>query len=170
MEHLARDWGSLRKKKGFTYAAAPVGFSPADLKVGFLDCFMNESGPALKRVIEAEGVPPEKTLIVVDDFMIPLGTLRLRTKGSSGGHNGLNSIIATLGHDQFPRLRLGIGPVDPGMDPADFVLKKFSRDQYEKIKLIFGWLEDKGIKALLEEGAGKAMNAINAFDLSAQSL
>ncbi len=123
-------------------------------------CFMNESGGPIKKLMETEQAKPDEILVVVDDFMIPFGTLRLRPGGSSGGHNGLNSTIDHLGTDQFPRLRVGVGPVPAGQDPADFVLRKFTRDEQTQLPKIYAAAK-QGIDVLVTDGVQKAMNAMN---------
>ncbi|MCG3205397.1 MAG: Peptidyl-tRNA hydrolase [Elusimicrobia bacterium] len=125
-----------------------------------LDCFMNESGGPLKKLMMADHMKPDEIVVVVDDFMIPFGTLRLRPGGSSGGHNGLKSIIESLGTDQFPRLRIGVGPVPPGEDPADYVLKKFSREEQIQLSKLFSHAKD-GLDLMVSQGVEKAMNATN---------
>ena len=89
---------------------------------------MNLSGLAVERVIpDSDGGFDTTTILVIcDDTALPLGRLRLRQKGSDGGHNGLASIIEALGTTRFPRLRLGVGPVPEGEDQADFVLDSFA--------------------------------------------
>ncbi|MGL4462746.1 MAG: aminoacyl-tRNA hydrolase, partial [Planctomycetia bacterium] len=87
--------------------------------------FMNASGRSVRKAIDFYKATPADLLVVCDDFSLPLGRLRLRAKGSSGGQNGLKDIIAHLGTEEFPRLRVGIG--EPGgRDPAAFVLSEFS--------------------------------------------
>ncbi len=125
---------------------------------------MNESGPALKSVMEKNQIAPHEVLVAVDDFMIPFGSLRLRSKGSSGGQNGLNSIIESLQTEEFPRLRFGVGPVPGGVDPADFVLERFSKIEDEKIPQLFQSAIE-GMKILFELGMDKAMNATNKVHL-----
>ncbi len=121
---------------------------------------MNESGPALKNLLAKENVSIQETLVVVDDFMIPFGSLRLRQNGSSGGHNGLKSIIEVFGTEDFPRLRVGVGPVPPSEDPADFVLESFTKKEETEIPAIFDRITD-GISLLVREGYNKAMTALN---------
>jgi len=99
------------------------------LRLAILPTYMNESGVALAALLRFHKIPPADCLVVFDDFSIPFGTLRIRRAGSAGGHNGMKSIIETLGTEDFPRLRLGIGPVPEPMDPADFVLQKFTREE-----------------------------------------
>lgn len=91
--------------------------------------FMNRSGLALRAILEEFDLTPEQMLVVVDDFNLPLGALRIRLGGSDGGHNGLASIIETLETDKFPRLRLGIGPVSDKEDVVDFVLSRFTEEE-----------------------------------------
>jgi PTH1 family peptidyl-tRNA hydrolase len=95
---------------------------------------MNGSGGAVVTLLDKFDLRPSQMLVVVDDFNIPLGALRLRKGGSDGGHNGLESIIQALGTDDFPRLRLGVGPVPPGEEIVDFVLGKFAKTEEKTVK------------------------------------
>lgn len=97
--------------------------------------YMNLSGNAIKEAADFYKIPPEKVIIIYDDISLPLGTLRIRRKGSAGGHNGIKSIIAQLGSDEFPRLKIGVGErVDPDSDLKDHVLGRFSKADMETIK------------------------------------
>lgn len=125
-----------------------------------LTCFMNNSGPALKSILEKANIAPAECLVLVDDFMIPFGSLRLRTQGSSGGHNGLKSIFETFGSEEIPRLRVGIGPTPEGQDPADFVLKNFSKSEESKMADLFQAIKDS-LTHLFKNGYEKAMNETN---------
>ena len=88
--------------------------------------FMNLSGDAVGQAARFYKVPAEHVLVVSDDVSLPVGRLRVRTKGSAGGHNGLKSIISALGTDQFPRVKVGVGaPPHPDYDMADWVLSSF---------------------------------------------
>ncbi len=90
--------------------------------------FMNLSGEAVGALANYYRVPPAAMLVIYDELDIPFGVIRLREKGSAGGHNGMRSIIQRLGNE-FPRLRLGIGRPPGRMDPAAFVLQDFGRDE-----------------------------------------
>ncbi len=92
--------------------------------------FMNRSGEAVRPLLKAYQLTPQQMLVVYDDIALPIGTLRLRPRGSSGGHNGMRSIIEAIGTEEFPRLRVGIGAPPEGVDPADYVLSPF--DESEK--------------------------------------
>lgn len=94
---------------------------------------MNRSGFAANALVSEFGLSPSEMLVLVDDFNLPLGRLRVREKGSDGGHNGLASIIEWLGTDAFPRIRLGIGPLPPEVDAAEFVLESFTLSERPEV-------------------------------------
>jgi len=112
--------------------------------------WMNESGKAVAPLLSFYKIPPERLLVLYDDLDIPLGTLRFRQDGSSGGHHGVQSIIQHLGTQQFPRLRLGIGRPPGRMDPAAYVLQDFDSAELPALtavlrqaqQLILDWLAD----------------------------
>jgi PTH1 family peptidyl-tRNA hydrolase len=91
--------------------------------------YMNRSGNAVREYALSKNIAPEEILVICDDFNLPLGRLRLRQSGSDGGHNGLISVIEKLESRNFPRLRLGIGPIPENMLSEDYVLDRFSEDE-----------------------------------------
>jgi PTH1 family peptidyl-tRNA hydrolase len=95
--------------------------------------FMNLSGPAIGALQRYYRIEPRDTLVVVDDVNLPAGQLRIRERGSAGGHNGLKSIIQALGSEEFPRLRLGVGRGDPRRGLADHVLTRIDADLQETV-------------------------------------
>ena len=95
--------------------------------------YMNNSGLAVKDVVKREEIPLSNILVVVDDFSLDFGQLRLRAKGSDGGHNGLSSVIEHLQSEDFARLRLGVGPVPNKKEAVDFVLQEFSPAERKKL-------------------------------------
>jgi PTH1 family peptidyl-tRNA hydrolase len=103
-------------------------------------------------------------LIIHDDMNIPLGTLRLRTKGSSGGHKGLQSVLEALETKSVPRLRVGIGRPPVGVDPKDFVLTEFEFDELARLQEAVNRAAD-GVEMILEDGFEAAMTFINSKDL-----
>jgi len=122
--------------------------------------FMNLSGQAV-RSLSADGTPdPAGLLVVCDDTALPLGRVRLRKKGSDGGHNGLRSIVEALGTTGFPRLRLGVGAAPEGEDQADFVLTQFPPGQLEIARDMVNRAADC-VEAWVAEGVDKAMNRFN---------
>jgi PTH1 family peptidyl-tRNA hydrolase len=97
--------------------------------------FMNHSGDAVAAVLKKWDIPLARCFVIVDDLNLPLGTVRVRRSGSDGGHNGLKSIIARVGHD-FPRLRIGIGPVPANTEVIDFVLGAFAQTEEKELEKI----------------------------------
>lgn len=94
--------------------------------------YMNLSGEAVKLAGGFYKIPPERVLVISDDVALPLGKLRIRAGGSAGGHNGLKNIIAHLGTDQFPRIRVGVGaPEHPEHEMIDWVIGKFSPQEHK---------------------------------------
>ena len=91
--------------------------------------YMNSSGESIRAAADYYKVPPEDILVVYDDISLAPGQLRIRAKGSAGGHNGIKSIIAHLGTQEFPRVKVGIGEKPPRMDLADYVLGHFSEGE-----------------------------------------
>lgn len=124
------------------------------------ESFMNESGNEVSRLTRKKGIAPEDTLIVVDEFQVPLGQVKILKSGSGGGHNGLQSVVDSLGTSEIPRLRIGIGPLPADTDPADFVLKRFSATEERKIKELLPELVS-AVTLAIQEGMDAAMNRYN---------
>lgn len=125
--------------------------------------YMNLSGVAVEKIIRMYKIGLSEILIVYDDTALPLGKLRLKPGGSSGGHNGLESIIMALGSGEFPRLRLGIGPVPANTDPKEFVLSEFSEMEKEAVGMMTVGAAD-AIEEILRVGLARAMETINPAD------
>ncbi|MGM9648800.1 MAG: aminoacyl-tRNA hydrolase [Butyricicoccaceae bacterium] len=97
--------------------------------------FMNLSGEAVHEAASFYKIPPERVLVIFDDISLPVGTLRIRAKGSAGGQNGVKNIIAQLGSEQFPRIKVGIGgKPHPDYDLADWVLSSFRPEEQEAMQ------------------------------------
>jgi len=122
--------------------------------------FMNESGLAVVPLARFYQVPVERLLVIYDDLDLPLGTVRLRPGGGSGGHKGMRSIIEHLGNQDFPRLRIGIGRPPGQMDPAAYVLQDFSADEEPLLEETLEWAV-AAIETWLREGIKAAMNCYN---------
>lgn len=107
--------------------------------------FMNNSGEAVKEAADFYKIPPEKIIVIFDDISLDVGNLRIRRKGSAGGHNGIKSIISHLGTEEFSRIKLGIGrKPHPDYDLADWVLSSFSKQDLINLREVV----DKACKAL----------------------
>lgn len=120
--------------------------------------FMNRSGDAYRRLRREPEITPEKTLVVLDDFNLPLGKMRIRLKGSDGGHNGLHSILEAAGVQDVPRLRIGIGTAGSGW--VDFVLEPFTKSEREVIEETLD-RATQAVEAILTAGLEIAMNRWN---------
>jgi PTH1 family peptidyl-tRNA hydrolase len=121
---------------------------------------MNLSGKAVVRLSRTHEIPPERILVVYDDLDLPLGRLRLRPEGGTGGHRGMRSIIDLLGSRSFPRLRVGIDRPPGNMDPADYVLQPFDEEQSLILKDVVARAA-AAIECWLAEGILPAMDRFN---------
>lgn len=118
---------------------------------------MNASGLAVGEAADFYQILPERVIVISDDISLPVGKIRIRRKGSAGGHNGLKDIIACLGSEDFPRIRLGIGEKPhPEYDLADWVLSDFSKEEMQTLKQTFSCLKE-GFEKLLAGDFDSAM-------------
>ena len=123
--------------------------------------YMNLSGEAAAQAAKFYKIPPERVLVVSDETALPIGALRVRTKGSAGGHNGLKSLIACLGTENFPRIRLGVGaPPHEDYDLADWVLSAFKNQDAEDMRAAAGRAAEAVI-SYITEGPERTMNRFN---------
>lgn len=123
--------------------------------------YMNLSGECIREVADYYKVAPEDILVLFDDIDLAPGTIRIRKKGSAGGHNGIKSIIAHLNSDNFPRLKFGVGDRPRDIDLADHVLGRFSRAEEEIVGVRVNMACD-AVETILSEGIEEAMNRFNA--------
>lgn len=124
--------------------------------------FMNLSGEAVSCVAAKHHLvlPSDNLVVLSDDLALPLGTIRIRERGSAGGHNGLKSIIAALGSNEFIRLRMGIQPEHPLSDSKRFVLNPFARSEREQVDEMIE-RATKAVRTIIKDGALKAMAEFN---------
>ena len=123
--------------------------------------FMNLSGEAAAQAVKFYKIAPDHVIVVSDEISLPIGKLRVRRKGSAGGHNGLKDIIAKLGTDAFPRIRIGVGaPPHPDYDMADWVLSSFKNQDAEDM-LAAAERAAQAAQCYITQGAERAMNRFN---------
>ncbi|MDE6726555.1 MAG: aminoacyl-tRNA hydrolase [Oscillospiraceae bacterium] len=123
--------------------------------------FMNKSGEAVTEAMSFYKIPPERTIIVFDDISLEPGKMRIRRKGSDGGHNGIKNIIYLSGADSFPRIKMGVGAKPhPDYNLADWVLGHFKKEDGEKLEQCF----DNAVTALELMVDGKTDQAMNKFN------
>jgi len=123
--------------------------------------FMNDSGKAVGPLSRWYKIAPERILIIYDDLDLPLGKVRVRPGGSSGGHHGIESLIAQLNTQDFVRVRVGIGRPEQG-DPIDYVLNDFGQEQTPVIEKAYDLVEQI-VLCFLREGVKVAMNTYNGL-------
>ena len=123
--------------------------------------YMNLSGEAAAQAARFYKIPPQHVLVVSDDTALPIGKIRIRTRGSAGGHNGLKNLIACLGTEDFPRIRLGVGaPPHPDYDMMDWVLSSFKNQDAEDMAKV-AQRAAEAVECYILQGPEKAMNLYN---------
>lgn len=140
---------------------AEVSFKGRKLHVIKPTTYMNLSGKAVNYYMQELKIPLENVLVLVDDLALPLGKLRLKLQGSSAGHNGLKSIEALCGGQQYPRLRFGISDNYPKGRQADYVLAPFDKDEQLELPALIDRSVEL-IKSFVTVGAAKTMTAFNS--------
>ena len=139
-------WNALSAKCGAVLLAKPISF-------------MNRSGYPLFAVAQFYKIEPKEILVVLDDFALPLGRLRLRARGGPGGHNGLESIIVQFGTEEIPRLRIGIGDA-PRERSVDYVLSRFLDEEKPIVRAAIDRAVE-AVKCAIDNGLVSAMNIFN---------
>ncbi len=159
---------ALAAKLGADISTYKFKAKTAVASVGEVSCllmkpetYMNRSGEAISQAMSFYKIPIENVLVLVDDISLEPGKMRIRRKGSSGGHNGLNSIIDECGSEDFPRIKIGVGAKPhPDYDLADWVLGKFSEEDRKKLDEVFR----NAAEAAELIVAGKTSEAMNKFN------
>ncbi|MBA4147824.1 MAG: aminoacyl-tRNA hydrolase [Verrucomicrobia bacterium] len=162
VEKLAERWRlGWSDERKFNSRVAKVGRGGRKVYLSEPQTFMNLSGKAVGRTAEFYKVPPKRVLVLVDDADLPLGQIRLRGKGSSGGHHGIDSIEQHLGTQDFPRLRIGIGRKQSNVrEITNYVLGQFGADENELLGKVLTRASDQ-VESWLDEGIEKAMTKFN---------
>lgn len=172
LDRLAQAGGcGFRSQAKLHGLLAEVGQGPGRLRLFKPQTYMNDSGRAIRAVLDWYGLQPDQLLVLVDDMDLPLGRLRLRAAGSAGGHNGLRSTISHLGTQHFPRLRIGIGA--PALDPHErrartvgHVLGRFSAAEQPLVESVLIEVQ-AGIDLIRRVGVERAGNRLNSFQAGA---
>lgn len=126
--------------------------------------FMNLSGESVRALMDYYKLDLEDLVILYDDISLPVGQVRIRPKGSAGGHNGIKSIIQHLGTQEFSRIKIGVGAKPEGGDLVKHVLGRFSKEEDSIIRDVFA-LAEKGLLAMLRDDVAAAMNEVNGIKL-----
>lgn len=160
VERVARARGVELRGRAFKARTAVVRGGEEEVLLALPRTFMNRSGIAVREILAKKGIPPERMVVVYDDLDIPLGEIRVRKRGSPGTHKGMISIVDAIGTREFPRLRIGIGPLPGGREAADYVLAPFGRNE----RLLLDGSLDEAAEALdmiLAGGTDRAMSRFN---------
>lgn len=144
VERLAAAWGVELRGRLFKARTALARRGDEEVLLVAPKTYMNRSGTSVRAAVEGKGVPAERLIVVYDDLDIPTGEVRVRKRGRPGTHKGMISIAGEIRTDEFPRVRIGIGPLPAGRDAAEFVLEPFKRDE----------------RRLLEDSLGAAAEAV----------
>jgi PTH1 family peptidyl-tRNA hydrolase len=144
VKRTARAWDVRLRKHRYLSKTAEADRGGERVVLALPQTYMNESGRAVRALLEGLGLEVLRCLVVYDDVDLPLGEIRVRRDGGPGTHRGMASVVAETGATVFPRIRVGIGPVAEGADIVDFVLSPFGEDE----------------KPLLGEGLGRATAAL----------
>lgn len=127
--------------------------------------YMNRSGLAVAQILNFHKIPPQGLLVVHDDMDIPLGRIKIARSGGSGGHKGVDSIIETLGIQEFPRLKIGIGRPLPQQKPEHYVLEPFSLEERSILKETLKKAE-RAAEVIVRQGIETAMNLFNIKEVN----
>ena len=158
---LAKKLGVSINKARFKALTASAEINGEKVLLMKPQTFMNLSGEAVGQAARFYKIPPEHVLVVSDEVSLPVGSIRIRLKGSAGGHNGLKSVISHLGTDAFPRVRLGVGAApNSEYDMADWVLSTFRNEDAETIRAAAEQAA-KACVCFIEKGPDKAMTQFN---------
>lgn len=160
---------ALAEKENFTIKKLKFRSLVSDAVLGGHRClvmkpqtYMNNSGEAIRDAAEFYKIPPEHIIVIFDDISLDVGKLRIRRKGTDGGHNGIKSIIYHLNSDQFPRIKLGVGKKPhPDYDLADWVLSEFKKEEEAPLKSAIEHA-CAAVELMLDGQIDEAMNQYNS--------
>ena len=161
IDHLSNEWDiSVSHVRSKSIIGSDI-FLENKIVLAKPQTFMNQSGDAVRGLLRFYKTELDKILIIFDDLDLPLGTLRFRPEGGSGGHKGMTSIIEKIGSKSFPRMRLGIGRPIGNMDVARFVLQDFNEDDEKTLQRIMVRAEE-AIRMFIQHGVYAAMSRFNS--------
>ncbi len=144
IKKTAREWKVKLRKKIFFSKAGEVKRKEEKILLALPQTYMNKSGLTVKKIMEGRDITPEHLVVVYDDLDVPLGEIRIRKRGGPGTHKGMRSIVEEIRTEEFPRIRVGLGPLPGDENAVNYVLSSF----------------DKAEESLLEEGLRKAQEAL----------
>ena len=160
VDHLARKWGIRLAQRRLKAVLGQCQVEDRSIALAKLRTYMNKSGEGVEYLLTRFNADPSKMLVIYDDMDLPVGKIRIRPKGSAAGHNGIKSIISTLGTHGFPRIRVGIGRPDEATGDIGHVLGPFSSE--ERLVMTRAIVSvGQAVTCVLQEGLEAAMNRFN---------
>ena len=162
VDEIAASLGTAIDKKKFDALVADVTLAGERVLLMKPQTYMNLSGVAVEKAASFYKIPPEHVIVLFDDISLDVGRVRIRRKGSAGGHNGIRSIIDYLQSDNFPRVKIGVGErPNPNYDLADWVLSTFKEDEKKAIREVASHCREI-VELMLSGNVDKAMNLYNS--------
>jgi PTH1 family peptidyl-tRNA hydrolase len=160
LEHAARRWGIVLTSQGQALQGQGVALGSSVLLALPL-IWMNQTGEVVHSLLQDRNLTSSNLILVYDDLDLPLGALKIKTRGGPGGHNGLRSVLSCLGTQDFCRLKVGIGRPPNHENPANYVLAPFSPAECEQVDTILPKAVD-ALECIMSEGVHVAMNRFHA--------
>ena len=160
LEHAAPRWGIALAQQGQALQGQGVIHGHAVLLALPL-IWMNQTGEVVQSILQDRNLASSDLILVYDDLDLPLGTLKIKTHGSAGGHNGLRSVMSCLGTQHFCRLKVGIDRPSVDEDPAQYVLSPFALHEREPVNTVLPYAVD-ALECLIRDGVSVAMNRFHA--------
>jgi PTH1 family peptidyl-tRNA hydrolase len=160
VRRVAKGWKVKLRKKIFFSKAAEVERNKEKVLLAIPLTYMNKSGQAVKQILEGRRIELENLIVVYDDLDIPLGEIRVKKRGGPGNHKGMISIVQEIESEEFPRIRIGIGPLTTGENAVDYVLSRFNRLEAPLLKESLKKAQE-AVELVLAGEADKAMNIYN---------
>jgi PTH1 family peptidyl-tRNA hydrolase len=160
VDRLAEQYKARVRRKDCQARVGQVEVEGQPVLLAKPQTYMNRSGEAVKPLLAKNGLGPESLMVIYDDHNLPWGSLRIRQKGSAGGHHGMESVIAEIGTDEFVRVRLGINPGGTGRAEPEYLLKPMRREQLKELDGLLDYAAQAAV-SIISEGAEKAMTRFN---------
>jgi PTH1 family peptidyl-tRNA hydrolase len=161
VDRIAEQCGVRVNNRNCRAQTARTSFAGHEVVLAKPETYMNLSGASVRDLVREYEVQPEQDLVLLyDELDLPFGSLRVRPRGRSAGHNGVESVIGALGTQEFTRIRIGIGPDHPVGDGARYVLSQFKKSQYPVVDQMLDTTSE-AVSVILREGVQAAMNRFN---------
>jgi PTH1 family peptidyl-tRNA hydrolase len=160
VQRVAAARGVALRGRIFKAKTAVLRDGPEDVMLALPQTYMNRCGLAVKAILKGRDIPPERLVVVYDDLDLSLGEVRVRKAGGPGTHKGMISVVNETGTREFPRIRIGIGPLPAGRDAADYVLAPFERAERPLLERSLGEAEE-ALTLVLAGGLERAMTRFN---------